>query len=68
MPLANQIRTELDVHLEHKISEQHFLQGLENYLSEQAAEEVLTTVIDWGRYAEVFAYDYNSGLLSLENP
>lgn len=68
VPLATQIRKELDVNLEHKISEQHFLQGLENYLSEQAAEEVLTTVIDWGRYAEVFAYDYNSGLLSLENP
>jgi NitT/TauT family transport system ATP-binding protein len=29
---------------------------------------VLATVIDWGRYAELFAYDYNTGILSLENP
>lgn len=68
VPLASQIRTELDVNPERKISEEHFLEELEHYLSEQAAEEVLTTVIDWGRYAEIFAYDYNSGLLSLENP
>ena len=38
------------------------------HLSEDAAEEVLKIVIDWARYAEIFAYDYNTGLLSLENP
>jgi NitT/TauT family transport system ATP-binding protein len=25
-------------------------------------------VINWGRYAELFAYDYDRGTLSLENP
>jgi len=25
-------------------------------------------VINWGRYAELFAYDYDRGVLSLENP
>jgi NitT/TauT family transport system ATP-binding protein len=25
-------------------------------------------MIDWGRYAEIFAYDFNTGILSLENP
>lgn len=68
VPLARQIRQELDEHSNHEISEEHFLSDLENYLSEQVADEVLTTVIDWGRYAEIFAYDYNSGMLSLENP
>ena len=29
---------------------------------------MLETVINWGRYAELFAYDYDSGVLSLENP
>jgi NitT/TauT family transport system ATP-binding protein len=28
---------------------------------------VLDTVIDWGRHAELFAYDYNSEVLNLEN-
>lgn len=52
----------------HEAPESLFLRELEKYLSEQVAEEVLSTVIDWGRYAEIFAYDYNSGLLSFENP
>ena len=68
VPLASQIRLELNENPDHEISEEHFLNNLKNYLSEQAADEVLTTVIDWGRYAEIFAYDYNSGILSLENP
>ena len=25
-------------------------------------------MIDWGRYAEIFAYDAKAGVLSLENP
>lgn len=68
VPLASRIRLELNENPNHEISEEHFLDSLKNYLSEQAANEVLTTVIDWGRYAEIFAYDYNSGILSLENP
>ncbi|WP_246168957.1 ABC transporter ATP-binding protein [Coxiella endosymbiont of Amblyomma sculptum] len=68
IPLANQIRKELNRHPNHEISEEYFLDDLGNYLAEQTADEVLTTVIDWGRYAEIFAYDYNSGILSLENP
>ena len=68
VPLSHEIRRQLDEQPGHQISEEHFLKELENYLSEQAAEDVLTTVIDWGRYAEIFAYDYNSGMLSLENP
>lgn len=68
VPLARHIRKELDTESGHEIAEKHILQDLEKYLTEQAAEEVLTTIIDWGRYAEIFAYDYNSGMLSLENP
>ncbi len=68
VPLARHIRHELDKEADHRVSEERFLRELEDYLSEEAAEEVLTIVIDWGRYAEIFAYDYNTGLLSLENP
>jgi hypothetical protein len=28
----------------------------------------LRIVIDWARYAELFAYDHNEEILSLENP
>jgi NitT/TauT family transport system ATP-binding protein len=68
VPLARHIRRVLDERPEHSASEQRFLTELEDHLSEESAEAVLTTVIDWGRYAELFAYDYNTGILSLENP
>jgi NitT/TauT family transport system ATP-binding protein len=34
-----------------------FLHELEDSLTEAEAERVLAVVIEWGRYAEVFAYD-----------
>lgn len=68
VPLANHIRRILDERSDHKASEERFLSKLEDYLSEKESERVLRTVIDWGRYAEIFAYDFNTGTLSLENP
>ena len=68
VPLAKHVREVLDEAPDHIAEEKVFLAELSEHLSEQAAEEVLEVVIDWGRYAEIFAYDYNSGHLSLENP
>jgi NitT/TauT family transport system ATP-binding protein len=68
IPLARHIRQMLDERHDHKESESFFISELEDFLTEQAAEETLKVVIDWGRYAEIFAYDVNAGILSLENP
>lgn len=68
VPLARYIRRILDEKIGHRVSEERFLSKLEDYLSEKEAERVLKTMIDWGRYAELFAYDFNTGILSLENP
>lgn len=68
VPLAQHIRAILDERPNHRESENFFLSELEEYLSESEADRVLTVMIDWGRYAEIFAYDYDSGDLSLENP
>lgn len=68
VPLARFIYDQLIRHPRHRALEENFLSLLEDYLSEAEAERVLRTVIEWGRYAELFAYDYNSGVLSLENP
>ncbi|KTC64668.1 ABC transporter ATP-binding protein (plasmid) [Legionella adelaidensis] len=68
VPLARYIRRVLDEKGGHRVSEERFLSKLEDYLSEKEAERVLRTMIDWGRYAELFAYDFNTGYLSLENP
>ena len=32
------------------------------------AETTLHTVINWARYAEVLAFDGESGMISLDNP
>lgn len=68
IPFVRHVRRILDERPEQHALEDRFLNELEDHLSEQAAEEVLKVVIDWGRYAEIFAYDYNTGMLSLENP
>ena len=68
IPLAKHIRNILDATSNHRILEDVILDELGNYFSEDEAERILRTIIDWGRYAETFAYDYDSGELSLENP
>ena len=68
VPLARYIRKILDDKVGHRVSEERFLSKLEDFLSEKEADRVLRTMIDWGRYAEIFAYDFNTGILSLENP
>ncbi|MGB2730209.1 MAG: AAA-associated domain-containing protein, partial [Methylovirgula sp.] len=45
-----------------------FLEELEDSMSEDYAEQTLKSVIDWGRYGELFAYDETSETFSLENP
>jgi NitT/TauT family transport system ATP-binding protein len=67
VPLAAHIRRILDERPGHRAPAARFLRELEDYLSEEEAERVLDTVIDWGRHAEIFAYDYDTEILSLEN-
>ena len=68
VPVAQHIRKILDERPFHKESEDYFLAELQEHLTENEAARVFKTIIDWGRYAEIFAYDYDSGMLSLENP
>lgn len=68
VPLARYIYDQLIRHPRHRALEEQYLSLLEDYLTEKEAERVLSSVIEWGRYAELFAYDYNAGVLSLENP
>ena len=37
-------------------------------MSEEFAAETLRAVIDWSRYAELFAYDEQAQAFSLEDP
>jgi NitT/TauT family transport system ATP-binding protein len=68
VPLAAHIRRVLDERSSHTAPKSRFSDELEDYMAESAAEQTLRTIISWGRYAEVFAYDDQRQVFSLENP
>jgi NitT/TauT family transport system ATP-binding protein len=68
VPLAAHIRHVLQERANHAAPKSRFFDELEDYMSAEDAELTLRAVIGWGRYAEVFAYDDDSGTFSLENP
>ncbi|MDB5362277.1 MAG: transporter ATP-binding protein [Rhodospirillales bacterium] len=67
-PLAAHIRRVLDERPGHRAPRVRFEQELEDYLSDDAAEETIDTIINWGRYGEIFSYDDQAEMFSLENP
>ncbi|HTV38468.1 MAG TPA: nitrate/sulfonate/bicarbonate ABC transporter ATP-binding protein [Xanthobacteraceae bacterium] len=68
VPLAVHIRRVLQERANHVAPKSRFLDELEDHMSEEDAEGTLRAVTAWGRYAEVYAYDDDSGTFSLENP
>ncbi|HLV79289.1 MAG TPA: nitrate/sulfonate/bicarbonate ABC transporter ATP-binding protein [Chthonomonadaceae bacterium] len=50
----------------HRLRREMMLEKLEDCFSPQEAERQLDTAIDWGRYAELFAYDDQDGLFYQE--
>ena len=68
VPLAAHIRRVLDERASHVARKSRFVDELEDFMSEEAAEQTLSAVVTLGRYAEVFAYDDDRAMFSLENP
>src|SRR5580658_1159193 len=68
IPLAAHIRRVLQERANHAAPKSRFLDELEDHMSTEDAEHTLRAVTAWGRYAEVFAYDDDTGAFSLENP
>jgi NitT/TauT family transport system ATP-binding protein len=68
IPLATHIRRVLQERTNHFAPKSRFLDELEDHMSTDDAEHTLRAVTAWGRFAEVFAYDDDSGAFSLENP
>jgi NitT/TauT family transport system ATP-binding protein len=68
VPLAQHIKHVLDERPGHRAPRVRFEQELEDYLTDGAAQETLDAVVDWGRYAEIFAYDDQAEMFSLEDP
>jgi NitT/TauT family transport system ATP-binding protein len=68
VPLAAHVRRVLDERASHTAPRSRFFDELEDYMAEDSAEQTLRTIVSWGRYGEVFAYDDRAQVFSLENP
>jgi NitT/TauT family transport system ATP-binding protein len=68
VPLAAHVRRVLDERASHSARKSRFIDELEDFMSEEAADQTLRAVIRWARYAEAFAYDDENAMFSLENP
>lgn len=68
VPLAAHIKQILEDRSSHRASIIRFKDELEDTMPEEDAETTLHTVINWARYAEVLAFDGESGMVSLDNP
>ncbi len=68
IPLAAHVRRVLDERTSHVARKSRFLDEIEDYMTDEAAEATLRTIVSWGRYAEAFAYDDEGAKFSLENP
>ncbi|MFN6461734.1 MAG: AAA-associated domain-containing protein [Nostoc sp. DedVER02] len=64
--LVQQIYRLLEAKNNQRIPEELVLDILETHFSRQEAELQLQTVVDWGRYAEIYGYDEPSGQIFLE--
>lgn len=66
LPQIRRIVSLLDAQEDKTVSEEVFLEMLEKDFSASEARAQLETAIDWGRYAELFTYDKDSGELYIE--
>jgi NitT/TauT family transport system ATP-binding protein len=68
VPLASHIRRVLDDRASHQAPATRFRDELEDFMSEPYAEETMDAVVQWGRYAEIFAYHEDDDRFSLDDP
>mgnify|MGYP005817311937 CR=1 FL=1 len=68
VPLAAHIKHVLDERRSHRAQLIRFKDELEDKMTPEDAETTLQTLIDWARYAELLAFDGETGTVSLDNP
>lgn len=67
VPLAARIKQVLNERPGRRAPRVRFKQELEDFLSDSAADDTLDAVINWGRYAEIFSYDDQTEMFSLDD-
>ncbi|ROM70634.1 nitrate ABC transporter ATP-binding protein [Pseudomonas brassicacearum] len=68
VPLVGHVRRVLDDRPTRTAPARRFRDQLEDFMSEHDAANTLDCITQWGRYAELFAYDEVADQFSLDNP
>ncbi|TAL00861.1 MAG: ATP-binding cassette domain-containing protein [Rhodospirillaceae bacterium] len=68
VPLIRHIRHVLTSRADHTAPETRFLAELQDHLPSDQSQAILDTAINWARFSELFSYDYDTGMLSLDPP
>ncbi len=66
--MLRRIVQDLEQDPEHVVSEEQYLELLQQHFSDDEAWSQLETIINWGRYAELFSYVEDRGVFRLEDP
>jgi NitT/TauT family transport system ATP-binding protein len=65
VPLAARIRQQLEQEPTGTTPEEPFIELLEEFLKADEAKRALEVAVEWGRYGEVYEYDFHTGRLKL---
>ncbi|HEX3675534.1 MAG TPA: nitrate/sulfonate/bicarbonate ABC transporter ATP-binding protein [Rhizomicrobium sp.] len=68
VPIVALVRRVLDERESHSAPWNRFIDELEDYMTTDTADETLRAVVSWARFAELFSYDDDTEMFSLENP
>jgi NitT/TauT family transport system ATP-binding protein len=68
IPILAYIKNILNERTDNKAHKMRFLSYLEDCMTVDDSKDTLNAAIAWGRYAEIFSYDDNKQIFSLENP
>jgi NitT/TauT family transport system ATP-binding protein len=66
--LLQKMKSALDARSDHTMPLEFFHDILDEHFTETEVEKQLQTALNWGRYAEIFSYDPESGTLRLHKP
>lgn len=65
VPLAARIRQQLELEPTGTSPEEPFIELLEEFLKADEAKRMLEVAVEWGRYGEIYEYDFHTGRLKL---
>ncbi|MES2263223.1 MAG: nitrate/sulfonate/bicarbonate ABC transporter ATP-binding protein [Pseudomonadota bacterium] len=65
VPLAAHIREQLTLESSGTLQEEPFIELLEEFLKADEAKRVLEIAVEWGRYGEIYEYDFHTRRLQL---